>query len=88
MTEIALITGAAQGIGRELTRRFLSQGWRVAGLDVDAEALAELASLHAGAPLLPLAADVGSEADVAQAPLTASAAGSGSPASRPVSTSW
>lgn len=67
MTEIALITGAAQGIGRELTRRFLSQGWRVAGLDVDAEALAELASLHAGAPLLPLAADVGSEADVAQA---------------------
>ncbi len=67
MTQIALITGAAQGIGRELTRHFLARGWRVAGLDLDAEALAELADLHPGAPLLPLLADVGCEGAVAQA---------------------
>lgn len=31
----ALVTGAAGGIGRAIARHFASQGWQVAGLDVD-----------------------------------------------------
>ena len=38
--KVALITGAARGIGLATTRRFLAEGWRVALLDIDAETLA------------------------------------------------
>ncbi len=37
--KVALITGAARGIGLAATRRFLAEGWRVAMLDIDAETL-------------------------------------------------
>lgn len=37
----ALVTGAARGIGLATTRRFIADGWRVAMIDRDAEALAE-----------------------------------------------
>jgi len=40
--EIILITGAASGIGRELTRQLTAEGAVVAGVDRDAEALAKL----------------------------------------------
>lgn len=66
MTKLAVITGGAQGIGLGLVRHFLSQDWRVAALDVDAEALAELAATGNGS-LLTLRADVGKEAEVAAA---------------------
>lgn len=36
---VALITGAARGIGLAIARRFLAGGWRVALLDIDAPAL-------------------------------------------------
>lgn len=39
-----LITGAASGIGRETARLFAARGWRVAAADVNATALAQLAS--------------------------------------------
>ena len=39
ITSVAVITGAARGIGRAVTRRFLDIGWRVALLDVDASTL-------------------------------------------------
>ncbi len=66
MTPLAVITGGAQGIGRGLVRHFLSQDWRVAALDIDTEALAELAADGNGS-LLTLRADVGKETEVAAA---------------------
>lgn len=66
MTKLAIITGGAQGIGLGLVRHFLSAGWRVAALDIDAEALAELTAAQTDG-LLTLRADVGKEADVASA---------------------
>ncbi len=37
---LALVTGAARGIGLATASRFLSEGWRVVLLDIDAETLA------------------------------------------------
>ena len=67
MSKVAVITGGAQGIGRALVEHFFAAGWRVAALDRDAEALAELTAGHAEAPLLPLECDVADEAAVARA---------------------
>ena len=61
MTMTALVTGAARGIGLATTRQFLDEGWRVAMIDRDAEALdaaaAELAEIHPDGAR-PLACDV------------------------------
>lgn len=63
-----LITGGAQGIGKGLTHFFLLQGWRVAMLDVDAEAGAEtLAEYAAHDALMFVQADVSEESQVAAA---------------------
>jgi NAD(P)-dependent dehydrogenase (short-subunit alcohol dehydrogenase family) len=66
--KIALVTGAARGIGLATAKRFLSEGWRVALLDIDAEtldkAMAELAQPEA---TLALACDVSDPAAVAVA---------------------
>ena len=66
--KIALVTGAARGIGLATAKRFLSEGWRVALLDIDAEtldkAVAELAQPEA---TLALACDVSDPAAVAAA---------------------
>jgi NAD(P)-dependent dehydrogenase (short-subunit alcohol dehydrogenase family) len=64
MQRIAVVTGAAQGIGRALTQSLLAGGWRVAALDVDAEALAETGAELDSPDLLAVHADVGNEADV------------------------
>lgn len=37
--KVALITGAARGIGLATTKRFLAESWRVALLDIDGETL-------------------------------------------------
>ena len=42
--KVAVITGAAGGIGRELVRRFCDEGCHVAGLDLNAAGLDELAT--------------------------------------------
>ena len=47
MSKIALVTGAARGIGLATAGRFLSEGWRVVMLDRDKEAL-EAASADMG----------------------------------------
>ena len=66
-TPLALITGGAQGIGRALAQSFLTEGWRVAVLDREAEALAEVTAEWATSACLGLEADVGDETAVARA---------------------
>lgn len=41
---VAIVTGAAGGIGREICRRFVEEGANVVALDVNAEALKQLAA--------------------------------------------
>lgn len=43
--DVAIVTGAASGIGRELTKQWVALGARVAMLDIDGEGLQELAEL-------------------------------------------
>jgi len=78
---LALITGGAQGIGRGIVEHLLARGWRVAALDRDAEALAELDDTHPEATLLVLRADVAreTEVDAAFARLRDWQAGAGEP---------
>lgn len=61
----ALITGGGQGIGRGIVTRLRQDGWRVAAMDLDAEALAELRADDDG--ILTLTADVGQEDQVGKA---------------------
>ncbi len=63
MTQVALITGAARGIGLATTKLFLDLGWQVAMIDRDAPALAAAAEGLAGAT--PFLCDVSQEDQVA-----------------------
>ena len=62
-----LTTGAGNGIGRAITMHFHALGWRVIGLDNDAEALAELRAALPRENALFLTCDVGREGAVGQA---------------------
>ncbi len=44
MTRIAVVTGAAGGLGRAITKRLLADGLVVTGLDLDADGLSEMAA--------------------------------------------
>ncbi|MEX6505351.1 SDR family NAD(P)-dependent oxidoreductase [Jiella sp. M17.18] len=71
MTEhrkIALVTGAARGIGLATAKRFLAEGWRVALLDIDGEAQeAAVAALARPDDTLAITADVAEVDAVARA---------------------
>ena len=64
----AVITGAAQGIGLEIARRFLAEGARVVLGDINGEAAeksaAELAAAHAGGVAIGARCDVTAEDEV------------------------
>lgn len=62
-TKTAIVTGAARGIGLATTRLLLSQGWQVAMIDLDAEALEEAAAPLDGVLAVPC--DISDEAQVA-----------------------
>jgi NAD(P)-dependent dehydrogenase (short-subunit alcohol dehydrogenase family) len=66
--KVALVTGAARGIGLAVTKRFLTEGWRVALLDIEGQllrgAVAELASPEA---TMALSCDVSDAAAVTRA---------------------
>jgi NAD(P)-dependent dehydrogenase (short-subunit alcohol dehydrogenase family) len=66
---VAVVTGAASGIGRATVDVLLSKGWRVAALDRDEAALAEVrATFEKSRDVVALAVDVCSE-DVVEAAL-------------------
>lgn len=67
MDRSIVITGGGAGIGRAVALHFHGLGWRVAALDVDAEALAELAELLPKDRCLTIRCDVGKEGQVTRA---------------------
>lgn len=67
MTRVALLSGAAQGIGRASAERLLDDGWAVAGLEIDDEAAASFESDRPEAALHLERGDVASTSDVRRA---------------------
>ena len=75
---VALVTGGASGIGREIARRFASEGCHVVIADINAagaaEVAAELAAKHGAGRAIACAMDVTSEEQVQSAVAAAVAA--------------
>jgi NAD(P)-dependent dehydrogenase (short-subunit alcohol dehydrogenase family) len=56
--KVAIVTGAARGIGLAIANRFLADGYRVALVDVDASTLSSTAAALAGRATLAIPCDV------------------------------
>ena len=61
--KVAVIAGAAQGIGEGLARRFVSEGCRVAGVDIQGEGLDALES-ELGNSFMGIQADLSSAEEI------------------------
>src|SRR3954470_12304101 len=69
--KIALVTGAARGIGLATAKKFLTEGWRVALLDIEGELLGRaIAEIGRDEATLALTCDVSDAAAVAAAMAT------------------
>ncbi len=67
-SKVALVTGAARGLGLATAKRFLAAGWRVALLDIDGETLSRThAALFASHTIIAICCDVADSAGVAGA---------------------
>jgi NAD(P)-dependent dehydrogenase (short-subunit alcohol dehydrogenase family) len=62
--KIAVVTGAARGIGLAITHKFLAEGYGVALLDIDAETLAQTAASLSNQPILAVECDVSQPSQV------------------------
>lgn len=60
--KVAVITGAASGIGLAITRRFAAEGARIVAADINADALAAAID-HLGGEIVAVRANVAQEAD-------------------------
>ncbi len=67
MQKVALVTGAARGIGLATAKRFLAEGWRVALLDIDGETLNRSHAALPSSATIAICCDVSDAAGVAQA---------------------
>lgn len=66
--KVALVTGAARGIGLAAAKRFLGDGWRVGLLDIDRDTLAaSMAAIARPEHTLALPCDVAEPAQVSEA---------------------
>jgi len=65
--KVAIVTGAARGIGLATTRLLRDEGWSVAMVDRDSEALHRAAE---GAGVFPVECDVSDPAQVSTWPFT------------------
>ncbi len=62
--KIAIVTGAASGIGRATALSFSAEGAKVAALDVSAEGLSETVELARGEEIFPLTVDLARSEEV------------------------
>ncbi|CAN7269927.1 SDR family oxidoreductase [Bosea sp. LjRoot90] len=68
IAKVALVTGAARGIGLATAKRFLADNWRVVLLDIDAPELARaMAELDAPTATMTIACDVAMPEQVSEA---------------------
>ena len=67
MRHPAIVTGGASGIGMAVVKRLLDDGWTVAVIDADADALGAAESAFADETAIFLEADVTDEDDLAEA---------------------
>jgi NAD(P)-dependent dehydrogenase (short-subunit alcohol dehydrogenase family) len=74
MERLALVTGAASGIGKAISERLVADGFRVLATDIDDDGLARLAAAH-GDRVVAAHCDVTSEASVAAVAERATALG-------------